>query len=93
MSSNPAQSMHPYVIKFVGDLRQVGGFLRAHRFLTCRIFRIFQNLHLIHTTTIVVTTSLQSSVIIADKTCISNLERCFDETDRLSNKTLFVSIY
>jgi hypothetical protein len=36
VSSNPAHgevySIHHYVIKFVSDLRQVGGFLRVFRF-------------------------------------------------------------
>ena len=36
VSSNPAHaedySIQHYVIKFVSDLRQVGGFLRVHRF-------------------------------------------------------------
>jgi len=32
VSSNPAQAIHHYVIKFVSDLRQVGDFLRALRF-------------------------------------------------------------
>jgi hypothetical protein len=36
LSSNPAHgemySIHHYVIKFVSDLRQVGGFLRVLRF-------------------------------------------------------------
>jgi len=32
VSSNPAQGEAHYVIKFVSDLRQVGGFLRVLRF-------------------------------------------------------------
>jgi hypothetical protein len=32
VSSNPTQAMQHYVIKFVSDLRQVGGFLRVLRF-------------------------------------------------------------
>ena len=36
VSSNPAHgavySIQYYVIKFVSDMRQVGGFLRVHRF-------------------------------------------------------------
>ena len=32
VSSNPAQAIQHYVIKFVSDLRQVGGFLRALQF-------------------------------------------------------------
>jgi hypothetical protein len=32
VSSNPAPAIQHYVIKFVSDLRQVGGFLRVLRF-------------------------------------------------------------
>jgi hypothetical protein len=32
VSSNPTQAMQHYVIKFVSDLRQVGGFLLVLRF-------------------------------------------------------------
>jgi len=32
MSSNPAQAIQHYVIKFVSDLQQVGGFLREFWF-------------------------------------------------------------
>ena len=32
MSSNPAQAIQHYVIKFVSDLQQVGGFLRVFWF-------------------------------------------------------------
>jgi len=32
VSSNPIQATQHYVIKFVSDLRQVGGFLRVLRF-------------------------------------------------------------
>ena len=36
VSSNPAQAIQHYVIKFVSDLRQVGGFLRALRNIELR---------------------------------------------------------
>ena len=32
VSSNPAQAIQHYMIKFIRDLWQVGGFLRVHRF-------------------------------------------------------------
>ena len=32
VNSNPTQAIQHYVIQFVSDLRQVGGFIRVHRF-------------------------------------------------------------
>jgi hypothetical protein len=53
VSANPTQAMQHYVIKFVSDLRQIGGFLRVLRFppqakLTATIYT---NYHTITTTT------------------------------------------
>jgi hypothetical protein len=85
--------MHPYVIKFVGDLRQVGGFLRAHRFLTCHIFRIFQNLHLTRSTTPPVRQHLPKLLIYAYKQrFIAQSVRLIETSLQITN-TCFISDY